>query len=255
MRIANHAVAALSSLILAIGGVDGSRGSTAINVEDPYLFLGLLSLRNGGGETDAPTAAPTSAPTTADSSIQCPTGLYNHTAYLSGDCTKAGICYNGDLQQTTIVECDVAAGQIYNVDCGDPDTSGFLGCCTSEEGVTCPTPSPTSSPSASPTKTPVRFRIRHFFLIKVVQEFTCIIFSLGNAVLVVSLLILLALFVTLLSVDQSPYFVANDESYSCTYRLAGKFIVILASLLTFSRYMDYFAIIIQIHTGEYIKFG
>lgn len=156
MKVANHAVAALSSLLLAIGGVDGSRGSTAINVEDPYLFLGHLSLRNGGGETDAPTSAPTSAPTTVDSSIVCEAGVYNQTAYLSGDCTKAGICFNGDLQAHTIVECDVA-GAIYDVNCVDPDTTGFHGCCTNDTAVTCPTPSPTSSPSASPSKTPVSF--------------------------------------------------------------------------------------------------
>ena len=186
MKIANLAVAALSSLLLTIGGVDGSRGSTAINVEDPYLFLGHLSLRNGGGTTDAPTAAPTAAPTTVDSSIQCPTGLYNHTAYLSGDCTKAGICYNGDLHPTTIVECDVAAGEIYNVDC-DTNASGFLGCCTSEEGVTCPTPSPTSSPSASPSKTPVSFAftICHVFLIQDRSGMYMHNFSLGTVVLVV----------------------------------------------------------------------
>ena len=163
MRVANHAVAALSSLLLAIGGVDGSRGSTAINVEDPYLFLGHLSLRNGGGETDAPTSAPTSAPTTVDSSIVCEAGVYNQTAYLSGDCTKAGICFNGDLQAHTIVECDVA-GAIYDVNCVDPDTTGFRGCCTSDAAVTCPTPSPTSSPSATPSKTPVSFALLLFSL-------------------------------------------------------------------------------------------
>ena len=37
----------------------------------------------------------------------------------------------------------------------------------------------------------------------------------------------LYLFVFLLSVEQSPYLVANNESYSHTYRHAGKFIVIL----------------------------
>ena len=159
MKIANLAVAALSSLLLTIGGVDGSRGSTAINAEDPYLFLGHLSLRASEGGTDAPTSAPTPAPTTVDSSIVCPTDSYNRTTvHRSGDCTKAGICFNGDLQAHTIVECDVA-GAIYDVNCVDPDTTGFHGCCTNNTAVTCPTPSPTSSPSATPSKTPVSFAL------------------------------------------------------------------------------------------------
>ena len=83
MKIAAHAVVALSSLLLIIGGADGSGYSIAIDVEDPYLFLGApIDLRAGGGESPAPTAAPTPAPTTVDSSIVCPPGLYDETAYL-----------------------------------------------------------------------------------------------------------------------------------------------------------------------------
>ena len=146
MRITNHVVAALSSLVLAIVAVDGSPLSTAINVDNPYIFLG-----GQPSFSNAPTAAPTPAPTTVDSSIVCPEGNYGATIFRSADCTKAGVCNNGNLELWTILEC--AEGQIYNVNC-DGNTYGFAACCTSNASVTCPTPSPTSSPTASP---PVSF--------------------------------------------------------------------------------------------------
>ena len=154
MKIVTHAVAALSSLLLTIGGTDGSSDSIAIDVADPHLFLGApIDLRAGGGESPAPTAAPTPAPTTVDSSIVCPPGLYDETAYLSADCTKAAICDDGVLKLDTIVECNVTAGEIFDVAC-DKDTMTFEQCCTNSASVTCPTPSPTSSPTVAPTASP-----------------------------------------------------------------------------------------------------
>ena len=154
MKIATHAVAALSSLLLTIGGADGSGESIVIDAEDPRIFLGApIDLRASGGETPAPTVAPTPAPTTVDSFIVCPSGLYDETAYLSADCTKAAICDDGVLKLDTIVECNVTAGEIYDVAC-DKDTMTFEQCCTNSASVTCPTPSPTSNPIAAPTPSP-----------------------------------------------------------------------------------------------------
>ena len=150
MKIATHAVA----LLLTIGGVDGSGESIVIDAEDPRIFLGApIDLRASGGETPAPTVAPTPAPTTVDSSFVCPSGLYDETAYLSADCTKAAICDDGVRKLDTIVECNVTAGEIYDVAC-DKDAMTFEQCCTNSASVTCPTPSPTSNPTAAPTPSP-----------------------------------------------------------------------------------------------------